>query len=164
MKSVVLFVPFLLFVFQANAQVADRPTVASSGDFYLLNGAYTFQSTVGETAIQTLQSNSLMLTQGFQQPEQLINLPIPAGGTPAEVIIYPNPAVDQVKIQFQLDAPAWVSFLLVNNAGQIIRKLPLTLYPSGIQEVPFDFHIPSGLYLLTLYYEGKTLAYKVIVQ
>ena len=139
MKRLLLLFLFLLHFTWVKAQVADRQTVASSGAYFMLNANYTFQATVGEAVIQTLQTGSLMLTQGFQQAEQLISLPIPNGGVPSDVTVYPNPAIDQVKIQFQLDAPAWVKFVLVNNAGQIISELPLTLYQSGLQEVPFDF-------------------------
>lgn len=155
---------FFLCLSRAGAQVADRQTVASSGDYVMFNANYTFQTTVGEVAIHTLQTANLMLTQGFQQPEQMINLPIPAEGFPSDITVYPNPAVDQVKIQFQLNAPAWLKFVLVNNAGQVIRQLPLSFYQAGLQEVPFNFQVASGLYLLSLDHEGKVFTYKVIIQ
>ncbi len=164
MKQVIFSFCLLISIFSARAQFADRQTIGSAGDFVVVNASTNFQSTLGEVVIASLQSGGVILTQGFQQPEQILNLPIPNGGVPLDVSIYPNPAIDQVKVQFNLDAPAWLSFLLVNNAGQVIRQIPLAMYPSGMQEVPFDFQLPAGLYLLTLYYEGRTLTYKVIIQ
>ena len=164
MKRIPLIVFLFLHLGVIKAQIADRQTVASSGDYFVLNPSYTFQCTIGEAVVQTLQAGPVVLTQGFQQPDQLIKLPIPSGGVPSDVTVYPNPAVDQVKVQFNLDAPLWIKLVLVNNAGQIVRQLPLSYYQAGLHEVPFDFHLASGLYLLTLYYDCRILTYKVIIQ
>ncbi len=161
MKLIVL-VTLLLAVSRLQAQVADRATISSGGDFVLLANL-NFQSTVGETIIATIQSGGVMLTQGFQQPEQVINIPIGNDGIPSNVVIYPNPAVEQVKIRFNLDAPAWIQFSLINNAGQMMYR-SMQSFSLGTHEVPFDFKVAAGLYFLTLSYDGKTTTTKVIIE
>lgn len=165
MKTVLLGIFSLLFlsVTPLQAQLTDRPTISSGGDFVLYSPSVNFQSTIGEVLIQTLQSGNLIFTQGFQQPEQIINIPVGGGGVPSDLVIYPNPAVDMVKIRFNLDAPTRISFTLINNAGQIMHRSEQS-FSIGLQEVPFDFKVAPGLYLLTLSFDGKTITTKVIVE
>lgn len=159
----VFFFKLLCATFSLKAQTADRPTISTAGDYTIYSADVNFQSTVGEVLIQTIQAAGLILTQGFQQPEQIVNIPIGGGGIPADVVIYPNPAVDLVKIRFNLDAPARISFVLINNAGQVMHRSEQS-FSAGVQEVPFDFKVAPGLYLLTLRFEGKTITTKVIVE
>lgn len=165
MKLPLLVIALFLFaLIRLQAQVADRPTVSSAGYYFIFSSSLNFQSTIGEPIIQTIGSGGLKLTQGFQQPEQVVDIPIGNGGGLSEVVIYPNPAVDQVKIRFTLEAPAWISFALVNNGGQVVRTIAESLFQSGQQEVPFDFHVAGGIYLLIIQFEGKTISTKVIIE
>lgn len=150
----------LFVVCHLNGQTANRPTISSGGGYFILNGNTHFQSTLGEAVIQTIQSGNVLLSQGFQQVEQIIDIPVDMLN---EVVVYPNPAADQVKIRFTLNAPAQISFALVNNAGQIMRKIDQS-FAAGIQEVPFDFKVAPGLYLLTLSFEDRVVTTKVIIE
>ncbi|MEY3678318.1 MAG: hypothetical protein RI924_459 [Bacteroidota bacterium] len=161
MKKPMLCAVILFIAVESKAQlIADRASISSGGTAAALNASYTFQSTVGEAVVQTIQNGDLLLTQGFQQPEPLIQ----QVAIPFNIKVYPNPAVDQVKIAFYLDAPAWIRFVLINNAGQIIRDLPGTWYPSGFQEVPFDVQVPAGLYLLSFYLGADVITRKIIIK
>ncbi|MFM6976282.1 MAG: T9SS type A sorting domain-containing protein [Sphingobacteriaceae bacterium] len=165
MKTVLPGIFFMLLCasLSTKAQTTDRPTISSGGDYVMYSADVNFQSTLGEVLIQTIQAAGMILTQGFQQPEQIVNIPIGGGGIPADVLIYPNPAVDMVKIRFNLDAPARISFVLINNAGQVMHRSEQS-FSAGVQEVPFDFKVAPGLYLLTLRFDGKTITTKVIVE
>lgn len=160
-SSLLVFTLLFLFSIDLQAQMADRPTIASGGDYMLYQANVNFQTTVGEIATQTIQSGSVVFTQGFQQTEQIIN--IPNGGMSSDLLIYPNPAADAVKIRLNLDAPAWISLSLINNAGQIMHQSEQQL-AAGIQEIPFNFRVAAGLYLLTLRFDGKIITAKVIVE
>ncbi|MFM6976685.1 MAG: T9SS type A sorting domain-containing protein [Sphingobacteriaceae bacterium] len=162
MRSVLLVFALLVFLtIDLQAQLADRPTIAAGGNYVSYSADLNFQTTVGEVATQTIQSASLMLTQGFQQTEQIID--IPNGGSPSDLLIYPNPAAEAVKIRLNLNVPAWINFALINNAGQLVHQSEQQV-AAGIQEIPFNFRVAPGIYLLTLRFDGKIISSKVIVQ
>lgn len=158
--------PVLLFIccmaaFAVQAQImAERPTIGSGAEEFVLNSEYYFSTTLGEAVIQTIQGDEIMLTQGFHQPDVSLFEP----GLPMEIKVYPNPVVDQVKIAFQLDAPAWIQFVLINNAGQIIKKWPNKWFTNGLQELSLDVQVPSGLYLLTFWLGDKAITHKIVIE
>ena len=158
--------PVLLFIccmaaFAVQAQImAERPTIGSGAEEFALNSEYYFSTTLGEAVIQTIQGDEIMLTQGFHQPDVSLFEP----GLPMEIKVYPNPVVDQVKIAFQLDAPAWIQFVLINNAGQIITKWPNNWYTNGSKELSLDVQVPSGLYLLTFWLGDKAITHKIVIE
>lgn len=142
------------------AQQADRQTTSAGGSFFVLSTNVSFQTTVGETVSQTQQSESLMLTQGFEQPELVVELPI--NSVPTDVIIYPNPTADQVKIRFNLKYSSNVVFALINNAGQIVYQSE-QWFSAGLQEIPFNFKAAPGLYLISMGVYDRFITYKVII-
>ncbi len=161
MKKPFLLSIFCLAVFTLQAQImAERPTIGSAAEESVLNSEYYFSATLGEAVIQTIQTNEMMLTQGFHQPDISLFEP----GLPMEIKVYPNPVVDLVKIAFQLDAPAWIQFVLINNAGQIIKKWPNNWYTNGPQELSLDVQVPSGLYLLTFWLGDKAITHKIVIE
>lgn len=58
----------ILFPFGINAQTTISQQVIGSTGSYQVGANITLSSTVGEAAVQTLFSTSMILTQGFQQP------------------------------------------------------------------------------------------------
>ncbi len=161
MKKPVLLSIICISAFAVQAQItAERPTIGSGAKDFALNSEYFFSSTLGEAVIQTIQTNEIMLTQGFHQPDGNLF----ETGLPMEIKVYPNPVVDQLKVAFQLDAPAWIQFVLINNAGQIIKKWPNNWYANGFQELSLDIQVPSGLYLLTFWLGDKAITHKIVIE
>ena len=65
---------FLFFTFQLSAQIQlDRQVIGSSGN-ESSGSSINVVSTVGEVAVTTQANNSLLLTEGFQQPLQIQGL------------------------------------------------------------------------------------------
>ncbi len=63
----------LLTTFGANAQVVlDRQVIGSTGG-YVVGTNMSLSSTVGEAVVQTLFSVNKILTQGFQQPNLMVD-------------------------------------------------------------------------------------------
>lgn len=61
----------ILFVSLASvafSQEIERQVIGSTGN-ESSNGNITIQSTVGETMVQTREGSSIVITEGFQQPE-----------------------------------------------------------------------------------------------
>jgi hypothetical protein len=150
-----VFCPYISLI----AQQADRQTTSAGGSFFVLSTNVSFQTTVGEAVSETLKTESLMLTQGFEQPEQVLGLPI---NVPTDVVIYPNPTTDQIKIRFNLKYSSYVAFALINNAGQIVYQSE-QWFPAGLQEIPFNFKAAPGLYLISMGVYDRFITYKVII-
>ena len=157
LSLILVFYPFTSLL----AQQADRQTISSGGSFFALSTNINFQTTVGESVTETIQSGSMILTQGFEQPEQLIDLQI--NGVPTDVVIYPNPTADQIKVRFNLKYSSSVVFSLINNAGQVVHQFE-QWFPAGLQEIPFNFKAAPGLYLLSLGVYDRFITYKVIIE
>lgn len=160
MKKYILLTACLFAMPHVFAQVSDRPTIASGGGYFEWSPYINFQSTIGEDVTQTIQSRELIFTQGFQQAE---HSSAPESNKPSVVIVYPNPAINQLKVKFFLSTPAVVDFALINNAGQTMQTMKQS-FSSGSQEFHFDFRVAAGLYLFTLTMDGKHLSTKVIVE
>lgn len=75
MKQLLTLPSILLLAQLAVAQSAARPTTGSGGGTAMLAG-YSYSYTVGEAVSGTNSSPAVLLTLGFQQPEQNGSLPI----------------------------------------------------------------------------------------
>ncbi|WP_298741851.1 T9SS type A sorting domain-containing protein [uncultured Chitinophaga sp.] len=152
----------LLWSLTARAQlVLQRQVTASTGGSGLI-GNILIQYTVGEPAISTLGGGSLMLTEGFQQPE----LPPLTPGEDAikNYILYPNPASVTVKVQFDLLTQTSVLFRLINAAGQMMYQ-QFQHYGPGQVIIPIPVNrFPAGIYTVMLNINGKVYFEKLIIQ
>ncbi|CAL1520308.1 T9SS type A sorting domain-containing protein [Chitinophaga sp. MM2321] len=131
----------------ASAQVVlNRQVVASNGGSGVINNIQ-FQYTIGEAVIMPITDGRVLLTQGFQQPEE--SPKIPPGSSPVKnYILFPNPAVSNVKVQFDLLTNASVTIEVINPAGQSLYNqfqemgagkttivLPVNRFAAGIYTV-----------------------------
>lgn len=164
MKHYVLLFFFLSYSFLLRAQIIDRPTLSSGGTDFLINGSVSIQSTLGETVIETVKLGNTRFTQGFQQHDQYIKLPTGRGAaTLSDLLIFPNPAVDQVNIKFNMIEAAMVRIVLYNKSGKMVAAVS-QFCSIGMQEIPLLFNVPSGLYVLDISYKGYSNITKILVQ
>lgn len=88
--------PLLLLGWSGSAQSLSMQVIASGGDAFS-GGGYTLTTTAAELTATTLTGASLLLTQGFQQPDD--------GPTAVEnrsddgtLRLFPNPAVNSIRL------------------------------------------------------------------
>jgi hypothetical protein len=148
---------------QAKGQlILNRQVTASSGGSGVTGGTI-LQYTIGEPVISTFAAGPLLFTQGFLQPEELPPLP-PATNTVLDLILYPNPALTSVKIQFDLLQSNAVTVVIVNSAGQLMYQ---NLRECGAGKVlivlPVD-HFPAGVYTVIVKTGGYIVQEKLVVQ
>ena len=150
-------------VLQANAQlILNRQVTASTGSSGTLGGSI-FQYTLGEPLISTIAGGSLMFTQGFMQPEEVE--PQPAGVTSIlNVLIYPNPAVTNTKIQFDLTSNAVVTTLIINAAGQLVFQDIRQCGAGKVLIITPVNHFGAGVYTVVVRVAGKVVQEKLVVQ
>jgi len=112
-----------------------------------VSGAIHYSQTIGETAIEIINSSGFVLTQGFQQPGITI--------VPEErelgngVDVYPNPATDFINVKLFGDVARKFRIDIVNITGTIVSSEKLDFIDSFfyIQQVAVD-RLFKGLYFV----------------
>ena len=80
-----------------------------------------------------------------------------------KVIVYPNPAQDQVTLQFSQDAEAIGEISLWNPLGQVIRRIS---FPELNAAQRFDFRVSDlsrGTYILKVNQAGKVYTFRLVL-
>lgn len=129
--SVSLFIPLL------NAQeVVLSPAVISSAGGYAETGNISLSWTLGELAVTTVNGESMMLTQGFQQGD-LESVGFSLDPIEWQIIAYPNPVVSALNIQFDLLEPGDFHIEIQDITGRLMRLEDYDkIYPGDV--VQFD--------------------------
>jgi hypothetical protein len=79
--------------------------------------------------------------------------------------IYPNPAVSEITVSFQIEKKSNVAFSLLDLLGRKIFETSPQLYESGMHQLPINLEvIPAGTYLCDLIVDGERKIKKIIVQ
>ncbi|MGV3760935.1 T9SS type A sorting domain-containing protein [Parapedobacter sp.] len=147
----------------AFSQELVRQVVANAGHEGTV-GHVVFQYTIGEPMVATLDLGPLLLTQGFQQPEVTGPIKPPEAPFVKDLIVYPNPASDQVNLEFDLLQDGRVVFMLVNNAGQVVATIAKELFAGRLTyNLPLS-NYASGLYYLVIRTGYRTYTEKLIIQ
>lgn len=132
MKKIYFLLLLAFIATGLNAQMLTPTVISSTGGFSSnANGSLSY--TVGEmTMVQTFSANGNILTQGFQQPNDnvtgLIDLTKDEFGS---LVVYPNPAVDNMWFGFQLPEEGKVQIALYDVLGQKVSDLYNANYDNG---------------------------------
>ncbi|MFN8321901.1 MAG: T9SS type A sorting domain-containing protein [Chitinophagales bacterium] len=142
MKKKVLVLVFVVTVLAGSyAQSIERQVIGSSGG-YSVQTNISASYTVGETVIQTAAAGTILLTQGFQQPDnQTVGIVDVVNNI--QISAYPNPTTDKVIVEINAEAESQFSFQVFNALGQLVL-LPTSLQQTGRVAVhQFDFSLLS---------------------
>lgn len=149
-------------VYGQQAQL-QRAVIASNGGTGQLNSTI-FQYTIGEVMVNSLESSSLLLTQGFQQPEVAGNETAPEINLVNSFIVYPNPATGSTQVEFDLLKDGKINLQLVNNAGQTVRNFSVALMAGKVKYPLSIYGLSSGLYYVVLKAANKLYSEKLVIQ
>lgn len=82
------------------------------------------------------------------------------------IVAYPNPAVDQITVSFDVPVITIASFELMDMTGRVLKKSPLISYIPG--EANYVLTLPegisNGMYLLNAYMGETRYTKKVLIQ
>ena len=150
MKNSLLFLS-LLFATLLSAQSLS-PTVIASGGTYSSAGGNSLSYTVGEMSAVSTLTNGSILTQGFQQPNDillgLLDIEKEADGA---FSIYPNPAKETVWFGYEFSQSGKAEITLYNIAGQKLGYGFVESYDSGKIIHHFDCTAyAAGNYLMSV--------------
>lgn len=77
---------------------------------------------------------------------------------------YPNPAKELLTIQFELQQPARVSFVVYNLVGQAILTSPSTRYEKGVHTTELNVGKLKGVYILSVDSENQKSKRRFVVE
>lgn len=164
MKPNRLLFIFILFLlgYKSQAQAILARSIIGSTGASVQTGNTLIQYTVGEVAILTLQTQGLLLTQGFHQPEAAVSLPDVL--VVKDMIVYPNPATTRTKVEFDLLADSKVIITLIDNAGRTVYSSTINMMVGKVAfTIPLS-GLASGIYHVVVYANYKTVSEKLIIQ
>ncbi len=77
---------------------------------------------------------------------------------------YPNPTVDKIQLEFELEKTEKVAVLLYNLAGQTITVVPPKSYNAGKNNLEVDLQsLPKGTYMILIHSESKKLGSQKVI-
>jgi hypothetical protein len=151
----------LYFIFLTQGILAAQEIVSSGGDYFTtVNGSMS--STIGEPVSETLKVNEYILTQGFQQSIIFLMVDFDEKDkTELCVHIYPNPAIDYLKVKVENAGTQTVSYNLRTAEGKLLLE---GRFNSPETEITVN-QLPAATYFLKIYTDQEEIkAYKVIKQ
>jgi hypothetical protein len=154
--KLVIFILLMHFSFHGEAQ---ETVLSSSND---VNGAGgTVSYSVGQAAYVTLGGITGTMTEGVQQPYEILFMTGQEDRSAASLdcIVYPNPASSEVRLRIEHQLSGDENFLLRNGNGLILEERKIENMETII---PVE-NLAAGMYMLTLI-EGnhETATWKII--
>lgn len=149
MKNIIPFI-LLLTAFSMNYAKAQQNVILVTGDYYSGENA-SLSWSVGETVCETFSNGNYMLTQGFQQPETILDTNNIVTSEVTSVRLYPNPATSYFMID--INAKDYNSEMVIYDIqGKIITRGNLN---TNLTRYGIDNYKP-GVYLVTISNHNET--------
>ncbi len=139
-----------------QSQSISPQVIASNGTFASAGG-YSLSYTTGQPASSTLITGSSIITQGFQQPNDIYT-GLQTFITPTlSVQLYPNPAVDWVNLVINTSTDAGTyAVQLVDLLGRVLQQPLNEQIANGQTRFVFNVQqLPSSMYFITIKSSGS---------
>lgn len=139
--------------------LAQESILTASGNATGSGGEASYS--VGQVAFKTVESAGGTITEGVQQPYEILFM---TGieddrSISLDCFVYPNPATSAVKLRIDRPSPEKYSYHLKNSNGQIVSEMQIETRETVI---PLS-GLPAGTYILTLLDDNKNVTtWKVI--
>jgi len=77
--------------------------------------------------------------------------------------VYPNPVLSEAIVEYNIEQPADIRIMLVNQLGQEIMVMPIKRSPAGKQKISINVStLPQGVYFIKLQKGNEIAAWKMI--
>ena len=139
-----IFLFALISVKTVLAQSMSPTVIATSGTSFN-DGTSQLDWTLGETVTSTFIVGSDVLTQGFHQ-SNLLATAISSVETEYSLLVYPNPSIDYMQLQFQ-NLKEEVTVELISSEGKLLQSKVI----NTASELQLDMSkYAAGTYLLSV--------------
>jgi len=120
-------------------------------------GSFSYSHTIGETAVEIIQSTDYIFTQGFQQPCIKFTREDPPPGIGVKV--YPNPVTDYVNVELFGDSSRTFNIEVISISGTIVasERLVFTGMYWNVEQIPAD-KLSRGLYFVRVISEDGIIS------
>ena len=151
-KSAACFVSLIILMapIWMQAQVHLQRQLISTSGGSASHGTVHIQHSVGETIIETLSTNYLTITQGFQQPDLRLGgqvLQVEKDYLKSLLRVYPNPTAGSITAKLP-EMNQIASLEVVNSKGQVLMT---EMIQRGVRSIYLDLgYLPNGLYVIRL--------------
>lgn len=133
-----------------QSQSLSPSVISSSGGFYTSASAMLSFTVAEMTMVQTFTSGSNILTQGFQQPEDLTVGITENTVSSGEMVIYPNPTHGVFTLSFNSLKSGENTIKLYNLVGQEVMKRVIS-QTTGANTIAMDIgSLSQGIYMLEM--------------
>lgn len=134
----------------SQAQSLERQVIGSAGG-YEEEAGYSLSFTVGEPVVETAISGSLVLTQGFQQPDNISVGINDVVKVKMDYLIFPNPTIDKLTVQLTADHSVEVTISLHDMLGRKFDQLDRKVLVDGVTQQQYDLSsLAAANYMLVL--------------
>ena len=151
MRKCLLIITLIAFAeITISAQgIQLSPSVIASAGSYNESGNIKLSWTLGEIAVTTLQQGELILSQGFQQSYQN-NVGFNLEPIKWQILAYPNPVGDLLKIQFDLQNSTDFIIEIQDIAGKLLSlKEYKHILPGDVISIKMDSYT-YGVYFFRI--------------
>jgi Secretion system C-terminal sorting domain len=131
-----------------NSQSIILEVLASTGDYYTVNGQANIHCTLGETMVRSLENENI-LTQGFNQYFNLSTKTNEPGHFP--YVLYPNPTTDWLIIETNSDKAAEI--IIYDLYGRALIEKPMIDSPYQVDISSFA----DGIYIVCIYEDAALI-------
>ena len=137
-------IALLLFIFCLNNAFAQKIILSGGGEASGSTGSVSYS--IGQIAFMTLTGTEGMVTEGVQQPYEILFNGLNEPGLSLECSAYPNPATAFVKLKIENHEIKNLSYRLYTLNGLILKE---NLIKEKETIIPMD-ELMAGTYLLTV--------------
>ena len=147
----ILLIFLIISIENISAQQLTPYVVSSSGGFYSNASGMLSFTTAEMTAVETFISPLNILTQGFQQTDELGTYTIEHPDSQFSFAIYPNPSDGNFNLVTEAEVNEHIGVKILDVMGRQI--LQTTFYEEDkINIKPFDLSaVAAGIYLVSLF-------------
>jgi hypothetical protein len=163
LKKQIVILMFVITGATAAAAQSLSPTVLSSSGGSGSADNVSLSWTAGELITQNFSSDTLLLTQGFQQGKITVTTAVnELNGLNMDVKVYPNPVRNVLNVNFQGMIDQTVRLKLMNLKGKVVMSREIH-DPSSISRLNINEATP-GAYMLEVNVNGKSKTFKIVKQ
>ena len=166
MKKAALLISLCILSYTLRSQSLSPSVISSSGGFYS-SSTVTLSQTVGEmTMVETFNGGSNILTQGFQQPNDIlfVGFDQPVKRSIASFQVYPNPSSDHITVVAKFDQPGKILIQMFDHLGQLVSSSEQENAVNGMFQSIIQLEdFAPGIYSIRLSYSSLMMR-KVYVE
>lgn len=165
MKNIFITLTLLFcYIISFSQVIIERQVIGSTGNI-LNTGVIQTTSTVGEALIQTFLQPTLIMTQGFIQPDTMIIVKIEImDNSLIHINVYPNPTKNLVTINFETTKTMEIDIEVYNKVGQnVIDQMQINVLNNCKHELDFS-NLTSGIYFLVIKSNSGDLCRRFTIQ